>query len=59
MVKSEYLRENVVQGKLADIWSGPYEVMKVVNPNLYKINLPVEFKVSNEINIENYEEIPW
>ena len=58
LVRSEYLRGNVVgeKKKLSKLWSGPWEVVKVVNQNLYKIKLPAAFKVHNEINIENLKE---
>jgi hypothetical protein len=39
--------------KLSAIWSEPFEVLKVNNPNNYKIALPKSISVYEDINITN------
>ena len=37
--------------KFDDRWYGPFEILKVINPNAYKIKLPDSFRHHNVINV--------
>ena len=37
--------------KFSDRWFGPFEIIKVINPNAYQLQLPPHFRKHNTINI--------
>ena len=55
LVKKQYLRGNVPieLGKQEDLWQGPWKIIREIHPNLYEVDLPVEFHVSRKINVIN------
>ena len=37
--------------KFDDRWYGPFEILKIINPNAYKVKLPPSFRHHNVINV--------